>query len=156
MKRFTVSVLNGIQTLFSNIQLFGKDSAGLSKAVGVDGDALKFTHSTHFPSARNETSTEIDYLRALSTGTGTRANTGITETVITASPAVLLAIIGNDANAGYSAFRNAATVGGGSVPIAQPNVADGASINVGIEFDTGITIQGELAAHDVTIIWAVL
>ena len=47
MKRFTISLLNGVTALFQNVQLFGQDSSGASAPIGVtDGGASKTSLDT--------------------------------------------------------------------------------------------------------------
>lgn len=140
----------------AKVQVGGFDSEGVWHDISVEGDALHITHSTHFPGARNETSETIDYLRAISTGTGTRSTNGTTEEVITASPAILIAVIANSSHVGSPLIRNAAAIGGGADQIIDPTFVAGTPYPIGIKFDTGITIQGSDVANDVTLVWAEL
>lgn len=110
----------------------------------------------HHPGDRNDSSTTTDYKRALRTGTATRADIGTTETLITASPAVLIAVIPNALNAGNIEIRNAASTGGGATADFVLDLSPGEPVDIGAEMDAGITVDGTDAATDCTIIWAPL
>ena len=122
---------------------------------GLDGAGYTYAVARQ-AGERNPTSTSgADHQIVRQEGNATRADIGVTETLITAAPAHLIAIIPNDANSGYVALRDANVTGGGSTPIMLPNLGDaGLAMNGwGARFENGITAQGEAAACDVTIVW---
>ncbi len=84
----------------------------------------------------------------------TRLDIGTTETLVTGAPCHVLGIIGNDANSGYTDLIDAAATASGNTPKVRTNVADGGYVDLkGARFELGLSVDGEAAAHDVSILW---
>lgn len=148
----------------------GEPASGLTRHIAVvengDGDfipvplqasaegALWVALASHIAGARNASSTTLDYQRAIPTGTPQRFDIGAsTETLVKASPAVLLAIIPNAGHTGNVLLRNAASTGGGSTPVFLLDLGPGEPVTLSSEFSAGITIEGTDAACDVTLVF---
>lgn len=115
------------------------------QAVGLD---------TSIAGERQTGSATASWLLAVPHGNVTRLNIGTTETLVTAAPCVVLTLTGNDGNTGYSALRDANATGGGSTPQYLLNVGDGVNPQAIFgRFENGLTVQGEDALHDVTVVW---
>jgi len=125
-----------------------------TSGVQGTGGAMNVNISTTIAGERNPTSTTNAYMAAVPEGNVTRLDIGTTETLVTNSPAILLAIIGNDANTGFTDLIDAASTGSGFTAKVRTNVADGESLSLhGMKFSNGICVDGESAAHDVSLVW---
>lgn len=102
---------------------------------------------------RQEDSATASYLLAIPAGNVTRLDIDQTETLVSAAPCIVLSVIGNDGNTGYTALIDANATGSGATPKLQPNVADGESLPVYARFENGLCVDGESSGHDVTIVW---
>ena len=104
---------------------------------------------------RNEESATNSYLIARNECNVTRLDIDQTETLVTNAPAFLIAAVGNDGNAGYSDFLDAAATGGGSTPKLRVNLGDGVNPMYfgGARFENGICVDGESLGHDITVFW---
>lgn len=84
----------------------------------------------------------------------TRLDIGTTETLVTASPCIVLGVIGNEGNTGFTDLIDAGAVASGNTPVVRCDVAAGGQIDLhGAKFNAGLCVDGENAAHDVTIFW---
>ena len=112
------------------------------------------TLDTIIAGERNEDSATLGYQVVRQEATATRADIGTTETLITASPAHLLAVIPNTGHTGDLEIRDAAAITGGSTPIFVLDLGPGEPAFLGgARFENGITVDGTDAACDVTILW---
>lgn len=95
-------------------------------------------------------------------GTPTRSANGTTEELITNQPAILIGVIGNAGNAGALSIRDDNAISQGSTHIFHLDLGDvgGTGLsnsdphhNINAIFTKGITVQGDDANTDVTILW---
>lgn len=115
------------------------------------------THTTMATAIAGERNTDIatnSYLAVRQECNITRCDIDQTETLVTAAPCHVFAVIGNDANTGYTDLIDAAATGGGSTPKSRVNAGDGGTIHLyGARFENGLCVDGESAGHDVTVLW---
>ncbi len=123
-------------------------------ALKGESDAAYVWLKSQIAGERNIGSATASWLLAIPHGNTTRLDIGTTETLVTDSPCIVLTITGNDANTGYSALRDANVTGGGATPQYLLNVGDGVNPQpLFARLENGLTVQGENAAHDVTVVW---
>ncbi len=139
------------------VEVLVKDASGYLLVLrGVDaGDGTAVLDIPVIAGERNASNETNSYLVTRPEASATRADTGTTELLITEAPAHLLGIIPNDANTGYVAVRDASAISGASTPIMLPNLGDAGIglTGMAIRCENGITVQGENAACDVTVLW---
>lgn len=127
---------------------------GVATPVTADSDGLRTTLATAIAGERNISSATASYLVVRQECNLTRCDIDTTETLVTAAPCHVLAVIGNDGNTGYTDLIDAAATGGGSTPKARVNAGDGGTVHLyGARFESGLCVDGELSGHDVTILW---
>lgn len=103
---------------------------------------------------RNEGSATGSYMLSIPAGNATRCDIDQTETLVTASPCIVLMVTGNDGNTGYTDLIDANATGGGSTPKFRINCGDGVNPQpIYARFGNGLCVDGESVGHDVTVVW---
>lgn len=129
--------------------MFGRKADGALSAVAVEANG-----SLSIAGSRNPGSATGSYGLSMPQGNVTRLDVDQVETLVTNAPCMVISVVGNDANTGYTDLIDANVTGGGSTPKYRINVGDGGVINFGAaRFENGLTIDGESAGHDVTVTW---
>lgn len=104
---------------------------------------------------RNPESSDNSYLAVHCDCNITRLDIDTTETLVYSGPCRVYAVIGNDGNTGFTDLIDAAVTGTGATPKLRANAGDGVNaINLfGARFENGLSVDGESAGHDVSVIW---
>lgn len=105
---------------------------------------------------RNTTSSTNNYTVIKQECNVTRV-TGVTETLISASPCYVLGVYANNgasASSGYASLRDASATGGASTPKVDVRATGGDCPDLkAVRFENGVTVQGSAAGTDVSVLW---
>lgn len=103
---------------------------------------------------RNVDSATASYIVVRNECNITRLDIDTTETLVTSAPCHVLAVIGNEGNTGYTDLIDASVTASGNTPQIRCDVAAGSSLNLhASRFENGLSVDGESAGHDVSILW---
>jgi len=130
----------------------GSDNGNLA---GTDGAGHTFEQG-QVGGERNTSSTTNNYDVVKQECNVTRV-TGVTETLISASPCYVLGVYANNgasASTGYASLRDASATGGASTPKLDVRAtgADAPDFKA-TRFENGLTVQGSAAGTDVSVLW---
>jgi len=145
------------QIVAQSTTLTAREDTGkpLLEAIKSSENALHIAEQGNPSGTRNIGSVTNAYLVSFNNWNATRLDIDTTETLVTNAPCLVGGVFGNDGNTGYTDLIDAAAIASGNTPKFRVNLGDGVNPTYlgGVRFELGLSVDGESAGHDVTVLW---